>query len=497
MVTSLLKEQPRGLLYLFFTEMWERFSFYGMQALLILYMVSELMYTDHKATVTVGAYLALMYVTPFLGGVVADRLLGYRQTIIIGSVLMTLGHFSLAFSGSFYFYSGLSLLVCGCGLFKVNISALLGKFYADHDPRRDSGFTIFYMGINLGAIIAPLFCGYLGEKWGWHYGFALAGFGMLLGLAVFLSGIRYFEGQGEAPNVERLQKRVLGITLPHCVYVGITFTLLLVAFLLRYPEALDLAMPAIALFTISLLLYFSFWGPKKERGNVLTIMVLMFFHCCFWAFMDQAAMSLNLFTDRNVDRMWGNFLIPTTWFQMFNPLFIVLFAPLVSYLWAKLGKKSIDPDPSKKFALSLLLLAAGFAFIAFGTKFFDGSGKISAWFLIGGIFLQTLGEVCISPVGLSMVTRLAPKKFSGVFMGMWFVSISCADYLGGIIASAASVDLEGGIIDPLTSLFEYESLFSQIALFSFFAGIFLFVLSPYLKEAFVDEVEGEQETQVA
>lgn len=471
-----------------------------MQALLVLYMVSELSYSDTDSYTIFAAYLTLVYITPIFGGMIADRYIGCRRAIILGGVIMAMGHFSLAFPGSVAFYMGLALLVCGNGFFKANISSLLGKLYEHGDPRRDSGFTIFYMGINIGAFFSPLVCGYLGHQYGWHYGFGLAGIGMLIGLLVFISFMHLLENHGCAPKERKLKKRKYGLTVPGRIYLGSAIVIPLVALLVSNASCLDTVMPVFGAILLISMIYFAYNSGRLERSNVITIFVLMFFHACFWAFMDQSAMSINLFTDRNVDRMIGAFEVPTPWFQALNPVFIVTMAPVFSFLWIRLGRRHLDPYPPVKFAIALLLLAAGFGVLVFGTNFADTNGITPVYWLLLAYFLQTSGEVCISPVGLSMVTKLAPQRFSSLFMGIWLVSISYADYLGGVVAkfSAVSAD-ENGLINPVDSLHQYGELFTSIAYISLGSAILLLLISPIMRKVFdeeehaVDLIEGEED----
>lgn len=424
LIRNISQNHPRALPVLFFTELWERFSYYGMQALLILYMVSELSFSDSSAYGIFAAYATLVYVTPIFGGMIADKYIGCRKAIVLGGAIMALGHFALALPWNETFYLGLALLICGNGFFKPNISSLLGQLYEHGDSKRDAGFTIFYMGINLGAFLSPLACGYLGEVYGWHYGFGLAGFGMLLGLVTFLSFSHRLEGHGFAPNPVRLTKRKYGLTFLGRIYLSLAVLLPVLALVVRNASWLDQVMPYVGGVVLLSMLYLAYSSEVHERSNVIVILVMMFFHSCFWAFQFQSASSMNLFTSRNVDRLFYGFEVLTTWFQALNPIFIVLLAPLFSSLWSRLGARNKDPYPPGKFTLGLWLLSAGFAITALGTKFVDIDGLTPMSFLVLGYLIQTAGEVCIAPVGLSMVSKLAPERFLGAFMGIWFIGIS-------------------------------------------------------------------------
>lgn len=408
-------KHPRGLYILFFTEMWERFSFYGMRALLVLYMTKELLFADDKAYGIYGAYGALVYTTPVLGGLLADRLLGYQKAIILGAGLMALGHFCMAVQHPLFFYGALALLIAGNGLFKPNISSLVGQLYEQNDPRRDAGFTIFYMGINLGAFLAPLACGLIGEVYGWHYGFGLAGIGMLAGMLIFLSGRHRLAGLGLPPAVERLHRPLFKyLTVRNAVYPGILLSLPLLGLLVLQNQLTGWLLIAVGLTVLGALLYVAWASERIERERMFVILTLTFFAVTFWAFFEQAGSSINLFTDRNIDRTVFDWTIPASVFQSVNPLFIILLAPLFSSLWLRLGNKAADPPTPVKFALGILLLAAGFAALAVGASAAGADGKTSMLWLLLGYLLITTGELSLSPVGLSMITRLAPAKLVGV-----------------------------------------------------------------------------------
>jgi len=485
LIENISQNHPRALPVLFFTELWERFSYYGMQALLVLYMVSELAYSDSFSYGTFAAYAALVYITPIIGGTIADKLLGCRRAIILGGIIMALGHFALAFAGLEMFYLGLALLICGNGFFKPNISSLLGQLYTHGDHKRDAGFTIFYMGINIGAFFSPLVCGYLGTVYGWHYGFGMAGLGMLVGLVVFISFGSTLGNHGKAPKSVDLKKRVFGLTIPGRIYLSTVIAVPIFALMVYNASCLDMIMPVVGVLLIGIMVFITISSNSDERGNVMTICLLMIFHALFWAFMDQNASSLNLFTDRNVDRIVMGFEIPTPWFQALNPVFIVMLAPIISFLWVRLSYKNMDPNPPFKFALGILLLAAGFGMLSLEIYFADAKGISNVYWLVAAYFLMTAGEVCISPVGLSMVTRLAPRRYASFFMGAWLISISYAHYLGGIIAKLTSVAPdENGKIDTLSSSQLYGEVFTDIAYCAFAVSIVMFVISPMLRGVF-------------
>lgn len=388
--------QPKGLYFLFTIEMWERFSYYGMRALLMLYMVKFLMFDTAKAGNIYGMYTGLVYLTPLIGGYIADRYYGTRKCILIGGILMTLGHFAMAFSALPFFYCGLALLILGNGFFKPNISVIVGQLYEKNDHRRDSGFTIFYMGINLGAFFSPLICGTLGEKISFHYGFAAAGIGMLIGLITYILGEKkYLAHHGLEPI--------------HCKKTGGCD-----------PERVNLDAPL----------------TKEEKDRILVIFILVFFSIFFWATYGQSGSSLTLFADQSTNRMipFINWEFPASYFQSVNPLLIFVLAPIFSALWVKLSKINKDPSTSVKFILGLVFVALGFVLMVIASNILPAGGKVSMFWLFWVYFLHTVGELCLSPVGLSVVTKLAPLKFASILMGVWLLASFFANYLAGVLA---------------------------------------------------------------
>lgn len=433
------KGHPNGLYMLFFTEMWERFSFYGMRALLILYMTRQLLYSDDMSIGVYAAYGALVYATPFLGGLIADNILGYRKSVTFGAILMSIGHFLMAIEQDIFFFAALAFLIIGNGFFKPNISSMVGGLYEDGDNRRDAGFTIFYMGINLGAFLAPLVCGLIGEGFGWHYGFGLAGIGMLVGLVTFWFGQRQLAADnGNPPHPEKLNKKTAGLTMEWWVYI-LSFAIVpLFGLLVNNFEAMSFVLTPFAVGILIFLLYTAFSsGSDVVRDRILVIIVLLFFSTVFWAFFEQAGSSITLFTALNVDREVAGFQIPASVFQSVNPAFIVLLAPFISQLWLKLQKSGKEPSTPVKFALGIMQLGAGFFMLVLGVQS-SVEGMVPLAFLFLAYLLHTTGELFLSPVGLSMVTKLSPKKIVAMVMGAWFLSSAMAHHVGGVIASATS-----------------------------------------------------------
>ena len=318
-------DHPKGLQPLFFAEMWERFSFYGMRALLILYMTSQLLFSDHKAYGIYATYLTLLYTTPIIGGILADKFLGNQKAILMGSVIIICGHVCLAVSelSQLLFYFGLGFITAGTGLFKSNISTLVGKLYAKNDVRKDAGYTLFYVGVNLGGFLSPIVCGLIGELYGWHYGFGLAAIGMFFGLLTFVKSKDYFETHGQPPKAFHLRKRIVAnFNLQSCVYIGIFLSVPALALLMQNYQWFDFILPVVGLCVLGYLLQISFKYQGSQRRALLTILVLMFFHTAFFSIFEQAGSSMNLFTERNVNRVLLGFEVPTTQFQALNPFFI-------------------------------------------------------------------------------------------------------------------------------------------------------------------------------
>jgi POT family proton-dependent oligopeptide transporter len=444
--------------------MWERFSYYGMRALLVLYMVKELTFSTERAGNIYGLYTGLVYLTPLIGGYIADRYIGQKNSIIIGGILMMLGHFAIAVPHLSFFYIALALLIIGNGFFKPNISTIVGQLYGENDPRRDGGFTIFYMGINLGAFLSPLVCGTLGEKIGFHYGFASAGIGMLFGLLIFLWGQnRFIKELGNKPischckEVESLKELTIAAS---CHSEGFS------------PKNLSVLESKPKDHSGQILLSAQDDKPitKEEKQKIAVIFILMFFSIFFWASFEQAGSSMTLFADRSTDRMipFINKVIPVSWFQSVNPLIIMLLAPLFSKLWLDLADINKNPSTPVKFAIGLILISIGFLVMVAASSFAETS-KVSFFWLIGVYFFHTVGELCISPVGLSVVTKLAPVKFASLLMAVWFLSSFFANSAAGFFA---------GSYDSLKT----TEFFIIPALITGISGLIMFLISKHVKK---------------
>ena len=478
------QSHPKGLYVLFFAEMWERFSFYGMRALLVLYMTKHLFYSDIKSYGVYGAYGALVYAFPVLGGILADRLLGYRNAIILGGLLMALGHFCMAVPNEVAFYCALGLLCLGNGFFKPNVSSIVGKLYAEGDPRRDAGFTIFYMGINLGAFLSPLVCGFIGETFGWHYGFAIAGFGMLAGLGCFIRGQKYLEGHGAPPEPARLKKHLFaGLSTASSLYVACALAVPLIALALKNNQVIGGSLYVVATLILGFLFYTAFTSDKVARGRLLVVIVLMFFHTTFWAFFEQAGSSLQLFSDRNVNLMIFGWRMPASLTQSLNPLFIIALAPLFSKMWIALQARRAQPSIPVKFIWGLIQVGLGFGALVVGAMFAKNGITALIW-LVLAYLLHTTAELCLSPVGLSAVTKLAPAKAVGTVMGAWFLSMSFGQHFAAAIAKLTQVQSEaslGALINPVQSLAAYTGVFRDICWVALGVAGILLLFTPFLK----------------
>jgi len=468
---------PVGLFVLFFTELWERFNFYGMRALLIFYMTKVYVFDDAFAYLSYGAYNGLVYATPLLGGMLADRILGYRRAIVLGGILMTLGQFSLAGSGfgllpqnRMFFYLSLGFIIAGNGFFKPNISTMVGTLYKPGDARRDSAFTIFYMGINIGATIAPLVCGTIGETWGYHYGFLLAGIGMVLGLVCFLSFQTLLGDKGVRPGAAGGRRSPAITSSEMFTYLGSLLLIPLAAFLLRTPEFVaKYAAPVAGGLFIIYIVFEAVRSTPVERHGVFVVLILAMFSIAFWGAFEQAGSSINIFTDRCVNRTVFGYEIKASVFQSVNAIYIVLLAPLFSWMWVRLGRANINPSSAIKFVLALVQVGAGYIFLTWAAKQANDGGKAALYLLLLTYLVHTTAELCLSPVGLSMITKMAPQRLGGLLMGFWFLTTSFGHVVAGKLAEKAPT-------------WGFEKLFSRIMIGGICAGALLFMLSSAVKK---------------
>jgi POT family proton-dependent oligopeptide transporter len=435
---------PRGLAVLFFTEFWERFSYYGMRALLILFMTAAvteggLGFDAARAGAIYGLYTAAVYLLALPGGWLADQLLGQRRAVFLGGCIIALGHFSLAMHGLTFFYLGLFLIVIGTGLLKPNVSTMVGELYPVGGARRDAGFSIFYMGINLGAFVAPLVCGYLGQKVNWHWGFAAAGLGMVAGLVQYSMGGRHLGQVGLLPNAgddPGLRSRTLTILGGSAAAVAV-----LVAGSIAAGISIQAIASATGVIIVSLaivyLLFQLFAGglDPTEKKRMVVIFVLFVFSALFWSGFEQAGSSLSLFAQRLTDLNVFGWAMPASFLQSVNPILIIALAPVFAWLWVALSKRNIEPSAPAKFSLGLILLGLGFGVMVWASILTVGQTKqVGPQWLILTYLFHTCGELCLSPVGLSTVTKLAPHRKVGQMMGIWFMSISLGNLMAGLVA---------------------------------------------------------------
>ncbi|WP_313005433.1 peptide MFS transporter [Brevundimonas sp.] len=560
---------------LFLTEMWERFSYYGMRALLVLYLTQHFLFGPKEAQGIYAAYAALVYLMPVVGGMIADKYLGSRKAVIIGAVLLVAGHFMMAFEGTGgrenltigattyelqvegrdqnraifavngdertqitispegisrvgaepaaamaadvavpavapaaggfpaftatdgyrletvrdlgfgepVLFFALSLIIVGVGFLKANISTVVGALYEENDPRRDGGFTIFYVGINLGSVLATAACSYLGIKYGWAYGFGLAGIGMLLGLLTFILGQSWLEGRGGPPQPEMLKTRkVFGLPFEAIFWIGGLIAVFPVWLLMQRHHIIETALPWLAgVIFASVVGYVVLKLRGAERSRMLVALTLIFFSVLFWALFEQAGSSLTLFADQST-AMPSWFNAPMT--QMFNPGIIVIGGPIIAALWVWLGKRNMEPSTPVKFSFALVLVGAGFLLLTWASANQAGVDfRVPLLFLFLTYFLHTMGELCLSPVGLSMITKLSVDRVVGLMMGVWFLSSSVAHIAAGFIAQATSTDTVAGVVtSPELALQTYGSIFGTIGWTGVVVGVVLLVLSPLLKK---------------
>ena len=551
---------PRGLVVLFFTEMWERFSYYGMRALLTVYLVQHFLFGPKEAQGIYAAYAAMVYLMPVLGGMIADRYLGARKAVIIGAVMLVAGHFAMAFEGTGgkermivdgttyqvevdgrdqnrkmfvvneageraeikisgegitrvepqaegqtgfpnfvptdsykteitrdlgfgepILFLALSLIIVGVGFLKANISTVVGALYEEGDARRDGGFTIFYVGINLGSLLATAACSYLGYNYGWAYGFGLAGIGMLAGLATFLLGQSWLEGRGGPPQPIK-GRRIFGVPVAPFFWIAGIVSVFPIWLLMQRHEIIQAVLIPIAAITFALVVGTTVFTLKgAERSRMLVAQVLIFFSVLFWALFEQAGSSLTLFADQSTQMPnWFN----AGYTQMFNPGIIVIGGPLMAALWVWLGKRNKEPSTPVKFSVALVLVSAGFLLLAWAAATqANDAFKVPLMFLFLTYLLHTLGELCLSPVGLSMITKLSVARMVGLMMGVWFLSSSVAHIVAGVIAKATATDTVAGVVtDPAAALQSYTSMYNTIGITGVVIGGVLLLLSPILKK---------------
>jgi POT family proton-dependent oligopeptide transporter len=482
-----MRNHPKGLYILFFAEMWERFSYYGMRALLVLYLTKHFLFTDGQAYGIYGAYTTLVYVTPVIGGVLADRYLGQRKAVLFGAILLVLGHLGMAVEGEpitnaadrdsavmNIFYLSLALIIAGVGFLKANISAIVGELYAKTDERRDGAFTIFYVGINLGAFGGALIAGGIGETFGWKYGFGLAGIGMLLGLIAFVWGKPLLQGAGEPPDTAALTAKKFGsLSTEWMIYLLTFLGVGVIWFLIQDQGLVKWVLYAAFAIVYGWIILTSVMNlPPHPRNRIFAALILITVQVLFWALFEQAGSSLSLYTDRSVDRTIFGQEIKTSVFQSLNAMYIVLLGPLFAALWVWLGKRGMDPSAPAKFGMGVVQLGLGFLVLVWGATA-AGSGMTPVIFIFLIYLLHTTGELCLSPVGLSAMTRLSVPKMVGLIMGAWFLASGAGNFAAAQIAQLTASD--GGGADQVIAVY------ASVGKLAVGVGLALILLSPLIK----------------
>jgi POT family proton-dependent oligopeptide transporter len=479
---------PKGLFVLFFAEMWERFSYYGMRALLIFYLTKHWLFSDGEAGVIYGAYTALVYITPVLGGYLADRWLGQRKAVLYGAVLLTFGHFLMGFEGAGgqdpaslnMFWLALAFIIVGSGFLKANISVIVGQLYPRTDVRRDGAYTIFYMGINLGAALGSLLCGYLGETYGWSYGFGAAGFGMLLGLIVFVIFKPLLLGRGEPDNPQLLEEKKFGLKFEWVLYLAGLIAVGLCWWMVQNQAIVGSLLGVAGAILVGYVLYTAVVKlPSEDRDRIFAAMFLIIGSILFWALFEQAGSSLNLFTDRHVDRSILGWETKASMFQSINAIYIVLLAPLFAVTWTWLGRRGLEPSTPVKFGLAMMQLGLGFLVLKWGAEAAGMENMTPVIFIFLIYLLHTTGELCLSPVGLSAMNRLAPAHMASLIMGTWFFASATGNFAAGMIASATGSEKASGEGAGKALVLE---VYQTIGLWAIGFGVFVVIVAPMIKK---------------
>ncbi len=486
---------PRGLYVLFFAEMWERFSYYGMRALLILYLTKHWLFSDGQSNLIYGAYTSLVYITPVLGGWFADRYLGQRKAVAFGAVLLTFGHVLMAFEGFAgvtdplvkqadpainIFWLALAFIIVGSGFLKANISVIVGQLYPRTDVRRDGAYTIFYMGINVGAAIGTIFAGYLGETYGWSYGFGAAGLGMLLGLVVFVLGKPLLMGRGEAPApmTKLTEYGIYGVGLAAVACIWL---------LIQYQGFYGWLLLGLGVLLLGYVLLQSFKLDLEARHRIYAILFLLALQPLFWALFEQAGGSMNLFTDRFVDRQG----VPASIFQSINPIYIILLGPIFAGLWVWLGRRGLEPSTPAKFGIALAQIGFANLVLVWGANSVGADTLVPVLFIFAFYLFATTAELCLSPVGLSAMNRLAPATMASLIMGAWFFATAGGNFLAGVIGAATGGHDGAMTREGLISVYE------QIGCITIAISVAVLLVSPLVNrlmhlDALKDEDNAEE-----
>lgn len=482
-ISTLREKQPHTLYLLFFTELWERFGFYTLQTIIILYMTIGLGMADKKANLLYAAFSSLLYLTPTIGGYIADRFLGFQRAITLGGLLFIAAYLICALPGERAFFFGLSILICANGFFKPNVSSIVGELYEENDPRRDGGFTIFYMGINLGSLLPPLISGWLIYHYGWHSGFILAAAGMIMGQLTFLHGKKKLGDKGRYP---RARNEALPLAIPFYLLLaaGIVICIGLCNLAFRYATGTNYLVEAAAVLVLLVVFFFLFKEPRPQQKKLLACLILIIISIGFWSVYNQTFTSLMLFANRNMAHHIAGLPLDAEATQFFNPFFIIVLSPILSRLWIKMDQRSLNPSIQLKFALAVLSMSCGFFLLAFATRFLGHDGLVSPWWLCSSYFLQTIGELLISPIGLAMITVLAPKHLAGMMMGVWFFSQAASFAIAGMLANIAAIPYE---LPPVQSLPIYSHAFTTYACTALIMAAISFALIPFLRKMINNE----------
>ena len=501
---------PRGLFVLFFTESCERFSYYGMRAILVLYLIDHFLFKESVAFEIVASYGAMVYFMPIIGGFVADRWLGFRKAVICGAVLLCIGHLLMAFEGDGSTvvdgevvrdtlslnstFLAMSFIIVGVGFLKACISNMVGMLYVDNDSKRDQGFTIFYFGINLGAMTAILACAWAGQNLGWGYGFGLAGIFMLIGLTVFLVGRGTLMGVGEPRNPLNLASTVFGVRKEWLIYAASVIAILVTAYLLQTRDLTKILLNVVGLVALAgVLIYAHRTCTKQQIQRMWVMLYLIVVSVIFWGLFEQAAHSLKGFASRNLDPAFLGITFNAGQIESFNPAFILIFSPVFVGLWALLSNMRIEPSRPMKFGMGIILCGVGYGMFLLGCMNANAEFQVAMiWVVLGFLFI-TLGELCLSPVGLSMITRYSPVEMVGVMMGIWFLASSVASIFGGQLAQYAAIDEEIGTVMPaVDSLAIYQNAFTFFTELGIAVGIFVALSALWLKRYLGDETVGTE-----
>lgn len=488
---------PAGIYICFLTEMWERFSYYGMRALLILYLTKYHLFSGEKASMIYGAFVGLVYMLPIIGGYLSDRYLGSRKSVTYGAILLVAGHSLMAYHGSAAYMDGdvvvrddeainifflaLALIITGVGFLKANITTVVGALYGPKDPRRDSGFTIFYLGLNLGALVSMLLVGYVGETYGWNYGFSIAGIGMFFGLLVFLWGQKLLDGHAEPSNPDILkEKAIFGISKEMAIYLGGIGMVLASWILMQYQEAVGVLLGTSGAVMIAIIVSYGYLKCTRiERDRLIVALVLIVFQSVFYALFEQQAASLTLLADQQFDRMIFGWEVKASQVQTMNTLFVCLLAPVMAWIWLALGKRNLEPSIPLKFAMAMLIIGAGYIIFAKGLAIDNANGKNFLW-LVFIYFSLSWAELFIIPVGLSMITKISVARIVGMMMGTWFLFMAVGNYMAGWISSLMGV--EGHGVSAELDMAATMDVYTTIGMVSVGVGLFIIVLSPFLKK---------------